>query len=283
MAVDRREVLRRVEGDYLLDYATFTGAVRVYLTRSLEVQFVQDKNDIHRRMFLLAVYREEYSAYEDLGAMLDALLTNRRTPAVPLLERLISYGSGEVELSKLMKRFGIAGARELYDHLGLGDLIPLNWTEQFPGLDLQKALRTAADFFFVDCVRNQKKDGVRAFNKMKHGLLWVPNARWYLPNQIEAPAALFKTEESRPEAASNPFSLYAIPMTDEHLHGRLRSIHFIQTNLRMIAALRVIASCPEALRRRGFSNPADVLRTPNMADVLSFIAQVTTSGQAGQS
>lgn len=234
-------------------------------------------------MFLLAVYREEYSAYEDLGAMLDALLTNRRTPAVPLLERLISYGPGEVELPKVMERFGITGARELYDHLGLGELIPPNWTEQFPGLDLQKVLRSAADFFFVDCVRNQKKDGVRAFNKMKHGLLWVPNAKRYLPSQIEAPAALFKAEGRRPEAATNPFSLYAIPMTDQHLDSRLRSIHFIQTNLRMIAALRVIASYPEALRRRGFSNPADVLRTSYMADVLNFIDQVTTSGQAGQS
>lgn len=273
---NKREVLRRVEGDYLLDYAIFTGAMRVYVTRSLEEHFAKDKNDVHRRMFLLAVYREEYSAFEDLGAMLDSLLTHRQNPEVPLLEKLISYGVGQVELSKVMDRFAIKSSQELYARIGLSELIPPNWKQHFSGLDLEKALRTAADFFFVDCVRNQKKEGLRAFNKMKHGLLLVPNAKRYLPNQIDAPAALFKTDEARPDALDNPFSLYAVPMTDEHLDGRLRSVHFIQTNLRMIAALRVVSRHPDVLRHRGIQNPIDVLRTPNLSDVLNFIGQVTT-------
>lgn len=275
---DKRKVLRRIEGDYLLDYAIFTGAVRVYVTRSLEEHFVKDKNDVHRRMFLLAVYREEYSAYEDLGAMLDSLLTHRQNPEVPLLEKLISYGVGQVELSKVMERFAIKNSQELYARTGLSELIPPNWKQHFSGLDLEKVLRMAADFFFVDCVRNQKKEGLRAFNKMKHGLLVVPDARRYLPNQIDAPAALFKTDVARPEAVDNPISLYAVPMTDEHLDERLRSIHFIQTNLRMIAALRVAALHPDALRRRGVQNPIDVLRMPNLSDVLNFIGEVTTLG-----
>lgn len=273
---DKREALRRIEGDYLLDYAIFTGAVRVYVTRGLEEHFVKDKNDVHRRMFLLALYREEYSAYEDLGAMLDSLLTHRQNPEVPLLERLISYGVGQVELSKVMERFAIKNSQELYARLGLSELIPPNWKQHFSGLDLEKVLRMAADFFFVDCVRNQKKEGLQAFNKMKHGLLVVPDSRRYLPNQIDAPAALFKTDVARPEAVDNPFSLYAVPMTDEHLDERLRSIHFIQTNLRMIAVLRVAALHPDALRRRGVQNPIDVLRTPNLSDVLNFIGEVTT-------
>jgi len=273
MATDKRKVLRRIEGDYLLDYATFTGAVHVYVTGNLEEHFAQHKDDFHRRMFVLAVYREEYSAYEDLGAMLDALLTNRRTPEVPLLERLLSYVSSEVKLSKVMKRFNVNSAQELHDRLGLDGLIPPNWAEQFSGLDLKKALWMAADFFFVDCTKNQKEDGIQAFYKIKHALLWVPNAKRYLPNQIEVPAALFKADKSKPTSATNPFTLYAIPMTDAHLNERLRSIHFIQMSLRLIAALRVIALYPEALKRRGFSNPADVW-TPYMADVLDFIKQV---------
>jgi len=270
----RRQILQRLEGDYLLDYATFTGALRVYVTQSLEEHFCREQNDLHRRLFLLAVYREEYSAYEDLGAMLDALLTHRATPEVPLLERLLGYSPGEVELSKVLERFTITTAGQLHDRLGFSELIPVAWAEQFPTLDLRKALQTAADFFFADCVRNQKKDGVRAFNKMKHGLLWVPNAQRYLPELIDAPAALFKTDDSKPNAATNPFSLFAIPMTDADLDNRLRSIHFVQTNLRMIAALRAIALYPEALSRRGFDKAIDVLRTPNMADVLNFIEQV---------
>ncbi|MGH2396666.1 MAG: hypothetical protein ACRDFW_06695 [bacterium] len=275
MAVDKRDLLRNLEGDYLLDYAHFTGAIRLYVTQSLEEHFVKDKNDLRRRMFLLAVFREEYSAYEDLGAMLDALLTHRRDSQVPLLERLISYGPGEVELSKVWKRFTITGSTELCDRLGLLDLVPADWKDEFPGLDLAKALRTAADFFFEECTRNQKKVGLSAFNKMKHGLLLVPRAKLYMVGQIDAPAALFKTDDSRPEAAANPFSLYAVPMTDQHLEARLRAIHFVQANLRMIAALWVIGKHPTVVTRRGVKKPIDILRTPYLADVVRFIEQLS--------
>lgn len=229
---------------------------------------------------MLAVFREEYSAYEDLGAMLDALLTNRQDQRVPLLERLISYGVGQVELAKVMQRFEINTSHQLYEKLGLGDLIPAKWRQEFPDLDPEKALRTAANFFFEDCVRNQKKDGLRAFNKLKHGLLVVPNATRYLPNLVDARAALFKTDESRPEAAVDPFSLYAVPMTDERLEGRLRSINFIQANLRMIAVLRVIARHPDVIKRRGVMNPLEVLRTPYLVDLINFIEQVTRLGNS---
>lgn len=282
MAVDKRDVLRRLEGDYLLDYAVFTGAVRVYVTQSLEEHFVKDKNDLHRRMFLLAVFREEYSAYEDLGAMLDALLTHRGDSQVPLLERLISYGPGQVELSKVMGRFAITSSEDLCNRLGLLDLVPRGWKDEFPGLDLTKALRTAADFFFVDCTRNQKKDGLRAFNKMKHGLLLVPKASLYMKGQIDAPAAVFKTDDSRPEAAANPFSLYAVPMMDEHLDARLRAIHFVQANLRMIAALWVIWKHPTVVTKRGVEKPIDVLRTQYLIDVMTFIEEVSRPGAASQ-
>jgi hypothetical protein len=229
MPVNKREVLRNLEGDYLLDYAIFTGAVRVYVTQGLEEHFAKDKNDLHRRMFLRAVFREEYSAYEDLGAMLDALLSNRRDPDLPLLERLISYGVGQVELVKVMARFSIESSDQLCEQLGLMNLVPSTWKEQFPSLDLAKALHTAANFFFVDCLKSQKCDGLRAFNKMKHGLLLVPKATIYMrQQQIDAPAALFKTEEAKPEAADNPFSLYAVPMSDDHLDARLDGLQLAE-------------------------------------------------------
>jgi hypothetical protein len=66
----RSDVLKQVEGEYFLDYAIFTGAVREYVSRTLEMQFRSDPTDWHRRLFLIAVFREEYSTYEDLGALL---------------------------------------------------------------------------------------------------------------------------------------------------------------------------------------------------------------------
>lgn len=249
--------------------------MRVYVTQGLEEHFRKDKSDLHRRMFLLAVYREEYSAYEDLGAMLSALLTTRQDPDVPLLHKLISYAPGEVELRKLMKRFGISTSAELHDKSGFEELIPRNWFERFPRMNLRKALRTAADFFFVDCLKNQKTDGGCAFNKLKHGLMVVPNARRYIPAYPDIPAALFKTDRKRPEATANPVSLFAIPMSDDHLEERLRGIHFVQTSLRLISALRAITLHPETVSRRGFDEPLDLIRAPHLTDVHSFLEQVT--------
>jgi hypothetical protein len=281
--VDSREVLRQVEGNYLLDYATFTGAIRVYVTSTLEREFKQDKHHLHRRMFLLAVLREEYSAYEDLGAMLDALLVHHADPQVPLLERLIGYGPGEVVLSKVMENHCIRSSDQLREKLGLDELVPRDWREAFPALDLELALKNSAKFIVDDCVGNQKPDGVRAFNKLKHGLLVVPQGVRYLRESIDAPAALFKSDKSSPEARSNPLSLFAVPMSDEHLEERLRSIHFIQVDLRLFAALHVLRDHPEVLIRRGISAPLDLFRLPYMRDVLEFIAQLTARDKPHQS
>ena len=283
MDVERRTVLRTLEGPYLLDYAMFTGAMREYVAHALEERFRSDQSDLHRRMFLLAVYREEYSAYEDLGAILDALLNHRQTPEVPILERLISYHPGEVALTKVMERFGITTWQQLHDALKLDRLIPQQWAETFPELDLPKVLRTAAHFFFTDCLRNQKSEGLRAFNKLKHGLLFVPNAQRYLPTLPDAPGAFFETAKSSDEAASNPLTVYAVTMTDEQLENRLRSINFIQANLRLIAILIVIVEHPDVLARCGIPNPLEILHSFQLADLLAFIGQVSSRSEAAAS
>lgn len=283
MATDEREVLRRVEGDYLFDYATFAGAMRTYITTSLEENFKKDKSDPHRRLFLLAVYREEYSAFEDLGAMLYALLTHRRDPTVPILEKLISYKPRDVKLSKIMKQFRVNSEKDLCLQLGLADLIPPNWKEQYPDLDIEETLKKAAHFVFTDCIRNQKDDGVRAFNKLKHGLLVVPKAQRYLRSLPDAPAAIFKTDNSQSDSDQNSFTLWTIPMTDEHLENRLRGIHFIQVNLRLIALLFVVSQYPEIFQKRGIDNPLDALRIPSLADVLQFLKELNQNNLVSRS
>ena len=271
---DKREVLKRQEGNYFLDYALVTGAVRVYVIQELEEHFKADPNDLHRRMFLMAVYREEYSAYEDLGAFLDAFLTHQVRPQVPPLERLISYGPGQVELARVMARFGVTTAAQLYDGLGLDGLIPTDFNDEFPKLNLEGALRVASSYFFDDCVRNQKKAGIQAFNKFKHGLLVVPSARLYHPELIDAPAA-YLNHPKAPETATMPVSLYAVPMEDGHLKQRIDSLHFIQANLRMIAALFVVTQYPKVITTRRFAKPLDIFRTGHLTDVVNFIEQVS--------
>src|SRR3954465_6312804 len=91
----RAEILKQIEGDFFLDYAIFTGAIREYVARTLEEQYGRNENDWHRRLFLIAVYREEYTAYEDLGALLEAFLKSGDEGGVPL-DVLISYRPSRV-------------------------------------------------------------------------------------------------------------------------------------------------------------------------------------------
>jgi hypothetical protein len=184
---------------------------------------------------------------------------------------------GEVALSKLMSGFGISSPETLATALGFDQLVPPGWMSEYPSLNLTKALHVAAQFFFVDCVKNQKVDGVKAFNKLKHGLLAVPHGQFYLKSVPNAPATLFATNAEHPEAADNPISLFSLPMTDDAIEGRLRSIHFVQCNLRMIAALLVVTKFPQAALKRKQIDPLKLFKEPYLKDVHDFIQNVTNA------
>jgi hypothetical protein len=44
------------------DYAMFTGAVRQYVAKTLEQNFRLDPSDLHRRLCIIGLYKEEYAA-----------------------------------------------------------------------------------------------------------------------------------------------------------------------------------------------------------------------------
>jgi len=276
----RRQVLAQLDGDYLLDYALFSGVLRDYVTTTLfetfEQQKAADEHNIHRRLFTFALYTQEYFAYEDLGAFLDALLTHALDPDVPVVDRLMSYRSGEVKLADVVARFDIKSAQELHTALGLGSLVPPSWSSEFPTLDLVKALKVAARFFFDDCVRNQKAEGVSSFNKLKHGLMVVPDGRRYVrEDMIDAPAAIIDAPPRGRDSRAKPIAVFAIQMADGHLLARVEAIHFVQTNLRLIAALMAVMRHPVAVRRRRDVDPLELFKHRAMVNVMSFIAQVT--------
>ena len=270
-------VLSQIEGDYLVDYALFTGALREYLTRTIEERFKADPNDVHRRFFTLAVFHQEYSAYEDLGAMLDAIMTHQVNSNVPILSRIAAYKVGEVQLSAVMNRFSVSSADDLYDRLGLADLIPLVWAEILPNIQLVKVLKTCASFFFVDCQKSQRREGLQAFNKLKHGLLAVPEASIYAPGiSVDAPATIFRTSNSKADSLEKPITIYAIRMGAEEIEDRLRAIHFVQSNLRLLAALLAIRYQPNRVVKR-LGSASNLLTHPNMKAVVDFARQVSDS------
>lgn len=247
------------------------------MTRTLEEKFTADQNDVHRRFFTLAVFQQEYSAYEDLGALIDAIMTNRINPSVPILARIASYKVGEVQLLKVMSRFSASSPEDLYARLGLADLIPAWWTKVFPHIDLVKVLNVCASFFYVDCQNSQKPAGLQAFNKLKHGLLAVPETGVYVPGMgADAPATIFRTGKSKTEALQTPITVYAIKMEAQGLEARLRAIHFVQSNLRLLAALLAVRYHPNRVVKRLGAAPG-FLTHPNMKAVVEFAGQVSAS------
>lgn len=263
-------VLTRIQGEYLCDYAVFSGTLREYVVRALEAQYRSEPNDLHTRAFMLAVYREEYTAYEDLGAFLNAFLASRADGSPPLLH-IIRYTAAQVRLSRVWERHEITTGEDLYNRLGLDDWMPPSWQEHYANVDLKKVLRRACFFFVEDCGPGQRDTGVSAFNKIKHGLVLVPEGRRYAPQLPSAPAILYATDPKDPAAEKNPITVLSIPTGPDKFEGRLRLIHFTQFGLRILAMLHVLHRHPDVLRRRGLPSDASVFSSERMVDVLRFM------------
>lgn len=264
-------VLAQLEGDYFFDYATFTGSLREYVVRALEAQLKSNPSELHKRAFLLNVYREEYTAYEDLGAFIDAFLLAKTEPALLPLHRIISYGPGQVKLEGVLKRHQIGTGDGLFEGLGLAAWMPADWSEQYPTIDLKKVLRRACFFVVDDCGPGQRVTGVMAFNKIKHGLVLVPEGRRYASKLPSAPAIIFATRSDDPASKQNPVSILAIQMEPEKLEERLRIVHFTHFALRMFAMLYVLTRFPMVIQQRGFHPNASVFGSEGMLDVLEFM------------
>lgn len=267
-----------MEGDYLLDYALFTGVVREYIVRSLEAEYSGNKNDWHQRLLLIAIYREEYTAYEDLGAFLDAFLANAADDSVLPIHRVLNYTPARVRLKTLLKEHGVDTPNKLYAKLKLDEWIPTDWKSVYPEIDLLKVLRTACAFFVQDCAENQKDYGVVGFNKIKHGLLVVPSAQRYHPRLPDVPGMLFPTVD-KTASASDPFTMQAVPYSDDKIEQRARVVHFIQVNLRLIAFLHVLRRWPATLKARGYNPPITGFSHLHLTDVRNVAGQMTRDGK----
>jgi hypothetical protein len=71
------DILAQLDPLYFLDYVVCTGTVRQYSSKALEESFRADPNPLRRRLHLVSLVKEEYAAYEDVGAVLNAFLDYR--------------------------------------------------------------------------------------------------------------------------------------------------------------------------------------------------------------
>lgn len=269
------DTLAQLDPLYFLDYALFTGSVRHYASRILEEAFKADPNPARRRLHLVNLVKEEYAAYEDAGAILNALLDYRRGKVAVPFASLMAFRPGDVELSTMFQGQKVASGDDLYAALAIDEWVPGQWTEWFPHLDLRKALRLACRFFFEDCVQNQKKYGVIAYNKIKHGLMLVPSGRAYRDHLPDSPAAIFSTPAEQQKEGKPPYIAYGFPSDDSQIEQRHTSIEFVQCNLRLITALYVVWRYPEVPRARGFSDAKGLFESDQFHDVRHLVGEVT--------
>jgi aspartyl-tRNA(Asn)/glutamyl-tRNA(Gln) amidotransferase subunit B len=266
--------LAELEPLYFLDYSLFTGAVRHYASRTLEDAFKQDPNPIRRKLHFVNLVKEEYAAYEDTGAMLKALLDYRAGRVTLPLTVLIDFKARDVELVRVFESHKVASGEALWEALRLQEWIPTEWTNWLPHLDLKKALRLACKFFVEDCAQNQKRPGIVAYNKIKHGLMVVPSARTYLREQPDGPAAIFPNPRDE-DKASKPYELYGFDPTDSQIENRHASIEFVQCNLRLLSGLYVSWRYPASLPARGFADMRELALSDSWYDVRHLIGEVT--------
>ena len=102
--VPHDHVHEQLDPHFFLDYALFSGALRHYATKSLEDAFRADPNDVHRRFFVLGVFREEHAAYEDLGAILESLIRLKLQELAYPIEGVLRFKDDLVVLETLFSR-----------------------------------------------------------------------------------------------------------------------------------------------------------------------------------
>lgn len=271
--VPHEKVHEQLDPHFFLDYALFSGTLRHYVAKSLEDLFKADRNDVHRRFFVIGLYREEYAAYEDMGAILEAFIRFRLGDLAHPIEGILRYKDDKVVLQNLFRRRSVKSADDLYVALGLQDWIPPDWPSVHPGIDCERALRRMCQFMFTDCMANQKRYGIDAYNRIKHGLALVPNGGRYLEGLPNAPAVVIKNPQ--PDSP-NPYVLYGLPMGDSALEERLKLVKFIQSTLRSVTAFYVIGRYPDFLRDKRQISPASALfNTEPLLGAREFMRQLS--------
>ncbi len=270
--VSHDEVHRQFDPHFFADYVLFSGTLRHYVAKSLDDLFRSDPNDAHRRFFIVGLYREEYAAYEDMGAILAALIRFRKGQLKFPIEGILRYKPDSVILETLFGRNVIKSADDLYAALGLQEWIPADWQTTYPNIDCAKVLKRMCRFMFVDCQANQKRYGVDAYNRIKHGLAFVPNGNRYLVGLPNSPAILI----SNPRPQSDPYVLLGVPMDDSKLEERAKLVEFIQSTLRALVSFYLISRYPDFLRDNRQISPASTLFSLSpLVSVKDFMQQLS--------
>lgn len=270
--VSHQQVHEQLDPHYFADYVLFSGTLRHYVAKSLEDLFKSDPNDVQRRFFIVGLYREEYAAYEDMGAVLEALIRYRKSELAFPVEGMLRYKDDKVVLANLFSRRRIGSADDLYTALDLQGCVPSDWRATHPNIDPERVLRRMCQFIVVDCQANQKRYGVDAYNRIKHGLAFVPNGNRYQPRLPNSPAIVITNRQPK---ATDPYILLGLPMNDSALEQRVKLVEFIRSTVRAFVAFYLIGRYAKFLRdKRQINPPSALFNLPPLLSVRDFMQQL---------
>jgi hypothetical protein len=270
--IPHSSVHQDMDPHFFTDYALFSGAFRYYIAKSIEDAYGRDQNDIHKRLLTVGLYREEYSAYEDMGAILEAFVRFRAGELAHPLEGILRYKDDKVVLETLFTRRNIQSADDLFNALGLLEGVESSWRAIYPNIDSERVLRRMCRFIFIDCKSSQSLYGVEAYNRIKHGLAFLPNGQRYLQGLPNAPAVMIP---NRKPQALNPYILFGLPMEAAKLSQRAALIEFIQSTTRALVGFYLIGRYPTFLQEERQIDPAPRLfNLLPMVSVLEFLQQL---------
>lgn len=272
------ESLKSIEPQYFVDYCSFSGKLREYVSHTLSEAFARDPNSIRRPYHLVSAITQKYAAYEDAAAMLKAFLEFRAgMVAIPLIT-LMRYGVGEARLDTVFKAHSIETDDDLLTKLRLMEWAPADWTQWFPEIDLEKAVRLACLGLVKDFRTDHKPGAISAYNKIKHGLIVIPSATKYKGPLPDCPAAIYSTKQVPGQPEEEPFTLYAFGMDDANIKRHEMAVYYVQVVLRLVAAFYLHATYPDKVRQVWGGGKA-MFRSPAFHDVLGFMRQVTIKDQ----
>lgn len=272
LQISHDEVHRQFDPHFFVDYVLFSGTLRHYVAKSLEDLWKADPNDTHRRFFVVGLYREEFAAYEDMGAILAALIRFRKGELKYPVEGILRYKPDSVILESFFARYSINSADDLYAALGCDGWIPGNWQITYPNIDCVRVLKRMCRFMFIDCQANQKRYGIDAYNRIKHGLAFVPNGSRYVPSLPNSPAVLI----TNPQTKSDPYLLLGIPMDHSKLEERAKLVEFIQSTARALVSFYLMSRYADFLRDdRKISPASEIFKLPPLLPVKEFMQQLS--------
>lgn len=270
--VSHDDIHRRFDPNFFTDYVLFSGSLRHYVVKCLEDLWKADPNEIQRRFLVVGLYREEYAAYEDMGAILAAIIRFQKGELKFPIEGVLRYKPDNVILESLFARYNINSADDLYAVLQGDSLVPADWHTQYPDIDCAKVLKRMCRFMFVDCQKNQNRYGIDAYNRIKHGLAFVPNGNRYLNDLPNSPAVLI----TNPKPKSEPYVLLGLPMDNSVLEERAKLVEFIQSTIRAIVSFYLIREYAEFLRESRKISPAtEIFNLLPLQSVKDFMRQLS--------